>query len=74
MTEESPYIQEKINLLGRLAMKSTKITFHLSRGCSADGSTAGDEELLDLINHIKKHELNCIDIEEKELERIVRLR
>ena len=73
MTEKSEYIQNKINLLGSLAMKSTEVIFHVPRG-PGETTSAGDKEILDLINHIKQHELNTIDIEEKELERIVRIR
>ena len=54
-------------------MKSTEVIFHVPRGLG-ETTSAGDKEILDLINHIKQYELNTIDIEEKELERVVRIR
>ena len=73
-SKPSQYIQGKINLLGGLAIKSNEIIFHLSRGVSEDGSTAGDKEILDLVNDMENYQFIDIDIEEKELERVVRVR
>ena len=68
----SEYIENKIRLLGSLALKSTEVVFHVPKGASENAS-AGDKEILELINHMIQYNIN-IYVEEKEFERVVTIR